>query len=295
MTVLGVLSILFGAFGAIGTLMTIAIQFAARQGAMPSDPVLARMNQGPLKIWTDVMLPVSVLGCVFLVVCGIGLLRMWPWARLGSIYYAIASIVIGAVGLLLQAVFLTIPLLREGPGDPSAFPARVGAVAGLVGGAFGFIFPALTWYFLTRRHVIDAFAGKWTPPAETPHDLFAQAQVLSIESTNPYAAAPQASSAIVLPSDAPSIVEAFVPAKNGPALWAYYLGLFSLFPILGFPLAPIAVYCGILGLGRVRENPAVRGGAHAWVGILCGTFFGLFNLALVALMILGLVMASRTP
>lgn len=62
-----------------------------------------------------------------------------------------------------------------------------------------------------------------------------------------------------------------IPYKNPPALIAYYLGLFSLFPVLGFFLGVAALILGIAGLRKRKENPAVKGSAHAWIGIGCGT------------------------
>ncbi len=68
--------------------------------------------------------------------------------------------------------------------------------------------------------------------------------------------------------------------------------IFSLFPCLGFPLGVAAVCFGVQGLRRVRATPEVRGGAHAWVGLICGGLFGLFNLLLVGAMLLGIAAAS---
>ena len=61
-----------------------------------------------------------------------------------------------------------------------------------------------------------------------------------------------------------------IPYKNSPALIGYYLAVFSLIPCLGMPLGIAAVVCGVLGLKKRRENPAVKGTAHAWVGIVLG-------------------------
>ena len=43
-------------------------------------------------------------------------------------------------------------------------------------------------------------------------------------------------------------------------------------------------------LKKVRANPAVRGGVHAWVGLVCGAIFGLFNMVLLGISIVGFVM-----
>ena len=64
-----------------------------------------------------------------------------------------------------------------------------------------------------------------------------------------------------------------IPYKNGPALAAYYLGIFSLIPCGGLLLAIPALIFGIIGLKRRRENPAVKGSVHAWIGIIMGGIF----------------------
>jgi hypothetical protein len=53
-----------------------------------------------------------------------------------------------------------------------------------------------------------------------------------------------------------------VPYLNGPALTGYYLGVFSLIPLMGLPLGIVAVLCGVAGLRRFRRSPLVRGQVH---------------------------------
>ncbi len=64
-----------------------------------------------------------------------------------------------------------------------------------------------------------------------------------------------------------------IPFRNQPALWSYYLGVFSLIPC--FPIGVVAFVLGIRGLREVRDDPRVRGTIHAWIGILVGGFFGI--------------------
>lgn len=66
-----------------------------------------------------------------------------------------------------------------------------------------------------------------------------------------------------------------IPYKNGPALIAYYLGIFSIIPGIGLVLAIPAVVMGIMGLKKRRANPVIKGAAHAWVGIIMGGIFTL--------------------
>lgn len=68
-----------------------------------------------------------------------------------------------------------------------------------------------------------------------------------------------------------------VPVNNGSALLAYYVGLFSLLPFFGLVMGPLAVWQGRKGLLLARQNPAVKGKTHAWVGIVCGGFWALVH------------------
>lgn len=100
----------------------------------------------------------------------------------------------------------------------------------------------------------------------------------------------------VLPSDlakgVPSddTVATIIPYKNAAALIAYYLGLFSCFPVLGFFMAVASLVLGVMGLKAVRRNPKAHGTVHAWVGLICGTIGLLIN----SLIIFGIVMAIVT-
>ena len=61
-----------------------------------------------------------------------------------------------------------------------------------------------------------------------------------------------------------------VPYRNGPALAAYYCGVFGLIPIVGLLLGPIAFILGIIGFVKARKNPEARGTGHAIAGIILG-------------------------
>lgn len=60
------------------------------------------------------------------------------------------------------------------------------------------------------------------------------------------------------------------PYKNQRALWAYYLGIFSLIPCLGFPLGVAALVLGIGGLKYAELHPETKGKGHSWTGIILG-------------------------
>ena len=80
-----------------------------------------------------------------------------------------------------------------------------------------------------------------------------------------------------------------IPYKNPSALTSYYLGLFSLFPIIGLLLGIAAIVLGIRGIRYYKRYPQVRGIVHAWVGICAGTIFPLIQL----LIILAIVGAAK--
>ena len=74
-----------------------------------------------------------------------------------------------------------------------------------------------------------------------------------------------------------------IPYKNPKALIAYYLGIFSGLPLIGFPIGIAAFVLGVMGLRDRQRNPVIKGSIHAGIGIGCGGFFALlWGLAIVA-------------
>lgn len=61
-----------------------------------------------------------------------------------------------------------------------------------------------------------------------------------------------------------------IPYKNMPALVGYYFAVFSLIPVLGWPLGVTAMVLGVVGLVKRSRQPQVRGAAHAWIAIVVG-------------------------
>jgi phage FluMu protein Com len=78
-------------------------------------------------------------------------------------------------------------------------------------------------------------------------------------------------------------VSTIIPYKNGRALIAYYLGVFSFIPCVGLLLGPAALVLGILGLRYVKANPTAKGTGHAIAGVVMGTLTTLGNWGLVIL------------
>lgn len=96
----------------------------------------------------------------------------------------------------------------------------------------------------------------------------------------PYAPQPPPPPGIA-PAPSNGVVEALIPYKNGPALTAYYLGIFSL--ICGFFLGIPALILGLKGLKIAKERPEARGGAHAWTGVILGSLTTVVSLIAAAI------------
>jgi len=77
-----------------------------------------------------------------------------------------------------------------------------------------------------------------------------------------------------------------IPYKNPQALIAYYLGIFGLFPAIGFFLAIPAFILGILGLKKRKLNPIIKGAAHAWIGIILGAISIAYHLLILVAILL---------
>jgi hypothetical protein len=63
-------------------------------------------------------------------------------------------------------------------------------------------------------------------------------------------------------------VGVMIPTGNKPALIAYYVAYGALIPCLGLIAAVVAIVYGIKGIRLERRYPEVRGGLHAWFGVV---------------------------
>lgn len=59
-----------------------------------------------------------------------------------------------------------------------------------------------------------------------------------------------------------------IPTGNKPALISYYVAFAALIPALGLIAAIVAIVFGVKGVQLERRHPEVRGGLHAWFGIV---------------------------
>lgn len=108
---------------------------------------------------------------------------------------------------------------------------------------------------------------------------------------NPFESPPPVANQVANPA-AGDATGGVIPYKNPPALIAYYLSIFGLFPCLGIVLSIPAVVLGIMGLRKRQQNPAVKGSVHAWIGIILGGVCTLFHVIGWAMMAVSIA-ASR--
>jgi hypothetical protein len=85
--------------------------------------------------------------------------------------------------------------------------------------------------------------------------------------------------------DGDEVVSTIIPYKNPKALASYYLGIFSLIPVIGLLLAIVAITLGILGFRDRNRNPRIKGTAHAIVGVSVGVFSLIAHLGVLIVLI----------
>lgn len=97
--------------------------------------------------------------------------------------------------------------------------------------------------------------------------------------------------AALLQSSASDGTGGLIPYKNGAALTSYYLSVASLIPVIGILTGIPAVFLGIKGLRKVKAEPWVKGGVHAWVGIILGGGMALLWIGILSAITISIVAA----
>ncbi len=126
-------------------------------------------------------------------------------------------------------------------------------------------------------------------PAIDLPELAGALQAITPPPTN--AAHPPVEPTAPVQTNADSGVGVIIPYRNGPALAAYYLAVFSLIPFLGILLGVLAFVFGIIGVRLRSRNPEVHGIVHAWIGILGGGGLALLWIIILIVMITSIAIA----
>jgi hypothetical protein len=85
-------------------------------------------------------------------------------------------------------------------------------------------------------------------------------------------------------------VETLIPYHNPMGLIAYYMGVFSLIPVVGLLLGPAGLILGIFGLRYRKKHPEAGGMGHAIAGIVLGSLTTFLNWGVVIFVVIGLLM-----
>jgi hypothetical protein len=119
----------------------------------------------------------------------------------------------------------------------------------------------------------------------TPVKMDGAAEWKSLDSLPEFSASLVGAPPMISGQSAGGTLNKIIPYRNGMALAAYYLAVFSLIPFVGILLGLAGFVLGILGLKAARANPAVGGKVHAWIGIIVGGLFGFGYLALTVALV----------
>jgi hypothetical protein len=141
-TVFGILNIIFGAMGLLFTPLGILMMFVF--------PATMELSEG-VKMWLMFGSVVGLACAVLLIITGIGLLKLKPWARVWTFGYGLFAIGWGVLGMILNIIFMS----SGGYGFSS--DAIPGLIGGFCGAIVGLIYPILLVVFMRKENVIQAF------------------------------------------------------------------------------------------------------------------------------------------
>ena len=184
--VIAIFHFIFGGFGLIGALAGLVIGILMI--AQPKPPAGFVVASNPptfadqtmymvsnVPFWKEASLGFAVLGLalsIILLVAGIGLLSMKPWARFLSIGYAAASILLQCCSLFYTIAYVTpaqIAMYDQMPPAAGMAGAQAQSIAsisktaisvGQFAGLLGLIYPVIVLIVMSRPKVGAAFRGE---------------------------------------------------------------------------------------------------------------------------------------
>jgi hypothetical protein len=151
--VLGIVMMAFGGLGLLSAPMTLASRELGNQTG--SGSVQDLIWEGPLATWMSFALFFGTLIALLLLVSGFGVFKRKPWARKSAIGYGITTLVFGALGQLMNVVFLYPKLLElmDSSNTVEKSAAMGGMIGGVIGGLFGMILPIVVLVAMGRPTV----------------------------------------------------------------------------------------------------------------------------------------------
>ena len=128
----------------------------------PPNPIVDAVKKAhALMVWMFGSSLLSWLVSLLLLICAIGSLLLKRWARSGMLVYAIISIAMGLIGLVVSITWAFPAMQRAISG---AGGSTGGLIGGLIGGVLGLIYPVFVLVYMRKPHVIEAFE-RGLPPS----------------------------------------------------------------------------------------------------------------------------------
>ena len=170
-TVFGVLGIVLGALGILGAFVALVAL-----AHMPAGPTRDAMEaSATFAAWLNISQGLDIVGSVALLVAGIGLLKLRPWARLLTVAWGVYNLALVAISTGMTYIYVT----------------KSGAPLGLVVGVlWSMVLSLLFIAFMYRKPVVDAlnpaanvgetFAGQ---AGSTPWEKLAEEERKAREAT----------------------------------------------------------------------------------------------------------------
>jgi len=173
-TVFGILNIIFGVlwvFGTFGVLWVFNTLVPLMTSRTPYNAMTSILEDlSPYRTVATALIPVGFLVAVLLIVAGIGLLRLRPWARALSIGYAVCAIIAAVLGAVVHVLVIG-RMMGEVVASVADSPASdvivvTGSVVAVMSAAVGLIvlvYAVLLLIFMFRPTVVHAFKGTAQP------------------------------------------------------------------------------------------------------------------------------------
>jgi hypothetical protein len=186
--VMAILNLVFGILGLVGTCFGVGgmvILYLIFKNMPPPPPGQPNPLDAVLKMFDQIpgYVPFAIgsliVGAVFsilLTACGFGLLKVRPWARIGSLVYAVFGI-LQAIGGTIYTIAVVNPALANlfqqqqaqgGPPNPMVSDPTINNISAIAGFLIGLAYPIAILIVLNLTHVRRAFAG--LPPEEFEHE-----------------------------------------------------------------------------------------------------------------------------
>lgn len=167
-TVLSIIGIVLAVLSLVVCFPMQFASFVVPQMGSEAPGMIAIKNSTPAFAFTLANGAISILITIMLLICSIGSLKLFRWARQGMIAYAILTIITAIVGTILQFI-LIFPITLAPENLPPGTPANALGMAKVAAYIFTvlivvivLVLPICILIFFNRPHVKDAFERRMT-------------------------------------------------------------------------------------------------------------------------------------